>query len=442
MKSKNIQVIIFLAVIALVGLVINQFYWINKEIKIQDNLLNIQKKNIEITKEQFNNQVTLALVNVRDELLSLNKEASGLYLEPVMQINPNYFVVSFYDTLNPDLLKNLLVEKFEEYNIHEVFEYGIYDCFTDSIIFDRYIDLSNIEKPKDKSNVILEKWDHDGHYFGVYFPDAKLPPISNKENISNSFIISSIMMVIIVFIFTYAIMVILRQKRLSEVKTDFINNMTHELKTPISTIGISSEVLLNDNMNKDPERIKRYAQIIKSENSRLESQVERVLQLAKLDRGDIQLNRETLHFKTIIEDSIKIFQLSVEQKGGTISSNFTSTHSIIIADKVHFTNIIYNLLDNANKYSPNEPQILVNVTDKENGLCISVSDNGKGMTKEQQKMIFEKFYRVPTGSVHDVKGFGLGLYYVKTILEKHGGNIKVNSAENEGSTFTIWLPFE
>ena len=143
MKSNSIRTIIILAVFALIGIITNHFFWINKEIKIQDNLLKIEQKNIQIEKSQFNNQVTLSLVNVRDELLSLNNEASGLYLEPVKQINLNYFVVSFYDTLNPDLLKNLLIEQFKEYNINEVFEYGIYDCFTDSIIFDRYVDLSS-----------------------------------------------------------------------------------------------------------------------------------------------------------------------------------------------------------------------------------------------------------------------------------------------------------
>lgn len=440
MKRKSIRIIIFLAVIALVGVISNQFYWIGKEVKIQDNLLEIQKKNIEIKKDQFNNQVTLALVNVRDELLSLNKEASGLYLEPVKQMNPSYFVVSFYDTLNPQLLKNLLVEKFEEYHIHEVFEYGIYDCFTDSIIFDRYIDLSSAKSTTDKSPVQLEKWDHDGHYFGVYFPDVKETMVSDKENVSNSFIISSIIMVIIVFIFAYAILVILRQKRLSEVKTDFINNMTHELKTPISTIGISSEVLLNKNIAEDPDRINRYAQIIKSENSRLESQVERVLQLAKLDNGDVELNKEQVHLQSIIDESLKIFNLSVEQKGGSISTQYEIEDSSVFADKLHITNIIYNLLDNANKYTPEKPQINITLKSKNKGISIAITDNGKGMSKEQQKMIFEKFYRVPTGSVHDVKGFGLGLYYVKTIIEKHGGSIQVESTENKGSTFTIWLP--
>ncbi len=440
MKSNSIRTIIILAVFALIGVITNHFFWINKEIKIQDNLLKIEQKNIQIEKSQFNNQVTLSLVTVRDELLSLNNEASGLYLEPVKQINLNYFVVSFYDTLNPDLLKNLLIEQFKEYNINEVFEYGIYDCFTDSIIFDRYVDLSTNSKHVNISGTELKKWDHDGHYFGVYFPERKDTKISSKENISKSFYISSIVIVFITLIFAYAIVVILKQKRLSEVKTDFINNMTHELKTPISTIGLSSDVLLNKDIHKDPKRIHRYAQIIKAENNRLENQVERVLQLAKLDKGEINLKKETINIEQLVNESVEVFRLYAEQNGGSITTSFNLQNNKINADKVHLTNIIHNLLDNANKYSPENPTIEVKVFTLNNGISVTITDNGKGINKEQKRLVFDKFYRVPTGSVHDVKGFGLGLYYVKKIINQHGGKIVVESELNKGSKFTFWLP--
>ena len=194
MKSNSIRTIIILAVFALIGVITNHFFWVNKEIKIQDNLLKIEQKNIQIEKSQFNNQVTLSLVNVRDELLSLNNEGSGLYLEPVKQINLNYFVVSFYDTLNPDLLKNLLIEQFKEYNINEVFEYGIYDCFTDSIIFDRYVDLSSNSKQINMSGTELKKWEHDGHYFGVYFPKEKTLGLAVKRMFQNHFIFHQLLL--------------------------------------------------------------------------------------------------------------------------------------------------------------------------------------------------------------------------------------------------------
>ena len=176
MKSKHIRYIIFSASIALAGVLINQGFWINKEILVQKNQVKIQKKNIALKKEQFDYLVTLSLVNVRDKLISLNAELTELYLEPVQQITPNYFVVSFYDTINPIILENLLVEEFEQYNVQEKFEYGIYDCFADSMIFDRYVDLSsNQTKRGDVYNTSNFKWDHDGHYFGVFFSDKKDP---------------------------------------------------------------------------------------------------------------------------------------------------------------------------------------------------------------------------------------------------------------------------
>ena len=290
------------------------------------------------------------------------------------------------------------------------------------------------------SGTELKKWDHDGHYFGVYFPERKDTTISSKENVSKSFYISSIVIVFITLIFAYAIVVILKQKRLSEVKTDFINNMTHELKTPISTIGLSSQVLLNKDITKDPERIHRYAQIIKAENNRLENQVERVLQLAKLDKGEITLKKENFNLKELIIDSVEVFRISAAQNDGTIAASFDLENNNILADKVHLTNIIHNLLDNANKYSPENPVIEVKTYTSNSGITVSISDNGKGMSKEQQKLIFDKFYRIPTGSVHDVKGFGLGLYYVKKIIKQHGGKIAVESELNKGSKFTFWLP--
>lgn len=441
MKSKHIRIIIILASLALIGVLINQVFWIRKEISIQKNKIEVQKNSLHLKKEHFENIVTLALVNVRDELLSLNKELSGLYLEPVKQITPNYFVVSFYDTINPNLLENLLVEKFELYNILEKFEYGIYDCFADSMIFDRYVDLSNNRLERGKvSSVQNKKWEHDGHYFGVYFSEKKDTLPNSYEGISTSMIISTVVILIVFFILSYAIIVILQQKKLSEIKTDFINNMTHELKTPISTIGLSSEVLLKDDIEKDSAKIKQYAQIIKTENNRLQSQVEKVLELAKLDKGDMELQKVKTDIHELINESIKVFDLTINKRKGTIKTNLAAKDSIVILDKDHITNVVYNLMDNANKYSPEAPVIEISSRNYKKGIEISIKDNGIGLSDNQRKLVFDKFYRVPTGSIHDVKGFGLGLYYVKLIMNKHSGNVFVNSNLNEGSEFVFWLP--
>ncbi|MCB9189101.1 MAG: HAMP domain-containing histidine kinase [Flavobacteriales bacterium] len=440
MKAKNIRLIIFLSVLAVLAMVVNQYFWVQSSVDIQDKTISIQKKNAEMESSQFENQVTLALVEVRDELISLNIDASGLYLEPVQQITENYFVVSFYDTLNPTVLQNLLVEKFGEYNVTEPFEYGIYDCFTDSIIFDKYVDLSKGEIVSKESSAPQQKWNHDGHYFGVYFPDRLDVVIDEKDKLSSGLIWSTMLIGVILIVFAVTIFTILKQKKLSEVKTDFINNMTHELKTPISTIALSSDVLRKVNSDTDLDRIRQYASIIYAENSRLEAQVERVLQLAKLEKNKIQLKKESIALHGLIKKCVESFELVVKQKSGSLTVHLDAQSDQIYGDKVHITNVIQNLLDNATKYSQDVPEIIVRTSNENKSLVIEVEDKGKGMTSEQTKQIFEKFYRVPTGSVHDVKGFGLGLFYVREIVRAHNGRIEVESELGIGSIFKIFIP--
>ena len=441
MKNKQIRLIIFLASISLAGVLINQIFWVNKEILIQKKQIETQQKNIELEKAQFENLVTLSLVNVRDKLISLNDELTELYLEPVQQITPNYFVVSFYDTLNPIILENLIVEQFNQYNVQQKFEYGIYDCFADSIIFDRYVDLSSSKKMSGKStNPATFKWDHDGHYFGVFFPDKKEIGTIQSLEMSESLVISTLVIFIVFLILSYSITIILKQKKLSEIKNDFINNMTHELKTPISTISISSEVLLSQSISEHPKKISEYAAIIKQENKRLELLVEKVLQTAQLSESEFTLQKEEGSIHEIIQKCVQSFGIIINTANGSLKTNFQATDPIIRMDKTHLINVISNLIDNAVKYSSNAPSIVISSSNIDNGIKVIVEDKGKGMSNEECKLIFDQFYRVPTGSVHDVKGFGIGLFYVKRILSKHGGKIEVKSEINKGTKMIFWLP--
>ena len=441
MKNKQIRLIIFLASISLAGVLINQIFWVNKEILIQKKQIETQQKNLELEKAQFENLVTLSLVNVRDKLISLNDELTELYLEPVQQITPNYFVVSFYDTLNPIILENLIVEQFNQYNVQQKFEYGIYDCFADSIIFDRYVDLSSSKKMSGKStNPATFKWDHDGHYFGVFFPDKKEIGTIQSLEMSESLVISTLVIFIVFLILSYSITIILKQKKLSEIKNDFINNMTHELKTPISTISISSEVLLSQSISEHPKKISEYAAIIKQENKRLELLVEKVLQTAQLSESEFTLQKEEGNIHEIIQKCVQSFGIIINTANGSLKTNFQATDPIIRMDKTHLINVISNLIDNAVKYSSNAPSIVISTSNIDNGIKVIVEDKGKGMSNEECKLIFDQFYRVPTGSVHDVKGFGIGLFYVKRILSKHGGKIEVKSEINKGTKMIFWLP--
>ena len=251
---------------------------------------------------------------------------------------------------------------------------------------------------------------------------------------------SLVFLLIIILCFVYAIKVIIRQKKLSETKNDFINNMTHEFKTPIATVSLAVEALQDPELAYQDAFRNRYLGIIKDENKRLGSQVEKVLQAAALDKKDFKLKFEEVNLVGLVKDAKKHFDLQVEKKGGNITLDIDVKNPYIQADAFHLSNIINNLLDNANKYSKEEPRIEVKVTESANGFTLTIKDNGVGMSKDSVKKIFDKFYRVPTGNVHDVKGFGLGLAYVKTMVEEHSGEICVESEINKGSTFTINLP--
>jgi two-component system, OmpR family, phosphate regulon sensor histidine kinase PhoR len=251
---------------------------------------------------------------------------------------------------------------------------------------------------------------------------------------------SMLFIAIVIFCFIYAIKVIIQQKNLSEIKNDFINNMTHEFKTPIATVSLAVEALQDpDLMNQDSFR-NRYIGIIKDENKRLGSQVEKVLQAATLDKKDFKLKIETVNLVDLLENAKQHIALQVENKGGAITLETNLKEPYIEADPFHLSHIINNLLDNAVKYSNEHPEIRLKAWSQNGSVLITVMDNGIGMSKDAVKKIFDKFYRVPTGNVHDVKGFGLGLAYVKTMLEAHNGEISVNSELGKGSTFTLKLP--
>jgi two-component system phosphate regulon sensor histidine kinase PhoR len=247
---------------------------------------------------------------------------------------------------------------------------------------------------------------------------------------------------VVVVFFAYALFVILRQKRLSEIQKDFINNMTHEFKTPIATISVSTEVLKDPKIIHDPERLRSYATIIEKENTRLKQQVERVLQMARLDKEDIGFKKDRVDVHELISDAVQNAALTLQEKGGRISVALNATRPHVAADRLHLTNALNNLLDNAIKYCATAPEISITTSDERGGILIAVTDNGIGIWADNHKRVFQKFYRVPTGNVHNVKGFGLGLNYVKTVVEAHRGKVILKSEIDIGSTFSIWLPID
>ncbi len=254
--------------------------------------------------------------------------------------------------------------------------------------------------------------------------------------------LSAFIILILIFAFYYTISTISKQKKLSIIKNDFISNMTHEFKTPISTISLAAEMLNDDTIVKTPEKQSRFVKMIRDENKRLSVLVESILQTSILDKGEFKLKRSDVDVHDIINQAIINTQLLIDARQGSISVNLEATKHTIYADKVHLTNIIFNLIDNAIKYTKEAPVIVISTKDFVTGIEINIKDNGIGISKENQRKIFDKFYRVPTGNVHNVKGFGLGLSYVQAVIFKHNGTINVISELGKGSNFKIVLPYK
>jgi two-component system phosphate regulon sensor histidine kinase PhoR len=275
-------------------------------------------------------------------------------------------------------------------------------------------------------------------YLSVYFPGQKSYLLSSMWIMLS---VSLTFMLVLIFSFYYTISTILKQKKLSEIKNDFISNMTHEFKTPISTISLACEVLNDKTIEKSPERVHTYVNMIGDENKRLSLLVENILQTAILDKGQLKLKMQEIDIHSLIEQTITNIKLQVENKDGEISTELKAAIPVLTGDRVHITNIIFNLIDNALKYSNEHPEIKIMTRSDNEGIFISVQDNGIGISKENQKRIFDTMYRVPTGNIHNVKGFGLGLSYVKAVVEKHGGSISVASELGKGSKFTVYLPY-
>jgi two-component system, OmpR family, phosphate regulon sensor histidine kinase PhoR len=244
--------------------------------------------------------------------------------------------------------------------------------------------------------------------------------------------------------FYLTIHTMLRQKKVSEIKNDFINNMTHEFKTPIATISLAVDAIRNEKVQRDTQKLSYFSDIIKEENQRMNRQVETILKSALMDRQEVQLNVKPLHIHTIIRDVADNFMLRLQEKQGTLEINLEAQNDLIEGDEVHMSNLINNLMDNAVKYSKENvpPKICISTTSNHKKFIIKIDDNGIGMTRETVKRIFEKFYRAHTGNIHNVKGFGLGLSYVKTVVEGHEGTIKADSTPGKGSCFTIELPLK
>lgn len=391
------------------------------------------RKAFDLKANQFNADVNRALENVASRIHDINKTpipANSL----VDQESSNYFTVMVNGPIDSNLLGFLLKNEFDRSNITADYEFGVYDCSKQCMTGGNYISPTKNKIPPSLSELPALKM--DGYYFGVRFPQIEANLISQM----GIWGFSSVVMLVVIFFFAYTLFVILKQRRLSEVQKDFINNMTHEFKTPLSTIAISTGVLKDPSIIQAPERLINYATIIENETNRLKQQVERVLQMARLEKNNLTLKRETTDLHELISESVKNNTVALQKKSGKFELYLNAENSLVNIDKLHFSNVLYNLMDNAIKYCTVSPTITITTSSSHHQFTLDVKDNGIGISEDNLKKIFHRFYRVPTGNLHDVKGFGLGLNYVKLVVESHGGKIMVNSKMGSGSTFTILLP--
>lgn len=375
-----------------------------------------------------------------DSILAFKQNEKMLLLDDMMR---NLYQTNSYrpilQRINQKTLDSLLKVEFLNRDITAKFEYGIFDYDGNVLLADSSYNVNKIRQ----SNFYTQLFPNDmmeiPHFLSIYFPHQKSYLLKTMWTI---LLTSILLLAVIIFAFTYTIQTIFKQKKLSEIKNDFISNMTHELKTPISTISLACEALNDKDISSDAAIKSNYVNMISQENKRLGLLVESVLKSATWDKAELKLKLEDFDLHNIISEVVENIKIQVSSKGGSITKQLYANNSIVEADRVHITNMIYNLLDNANKYTPYKPQIVISTENMRSGILITVADNGIGIKKENLNKIFEKFYRVPTGNIHNVKGFGLGLSYVKALVEKHQGEIHVSSELNKGTVFKIYLPFK
>ncbi|MCS6935908.1 MAG: HAMP domain-containing histidine kinase, partial [Chitinophagales bacterium] len=345
------------------------------------------------------------------------------------------------DKVNDSILNIMLQTELKKEGINTPYQYAVFDNWSEGML------MGNMKITKEQAqntNFYSIPLFPNDLYENSGFLVVNFPQKQNYifKSMWLMLLATGSFIFIILASFAASFYIIYRQKKLDELKTDFINNMTHEFKTPVATISLASQMLKNEKVLHNPEKILAYSNIIDEENKRLSGHIENVLQVARLDRGDFKLKTEDVNINELVNDICESLELRIQNENGKLTKRLEATNPFVKADVFHLTNAIHNMLDNAIKYRKEEPlKIQVTTTSNAKGVKITVEDNGIGISKENQKKVFEKFYRVPTGNIHNVKGFGLGLSYVKVIADAHGGDVTVESELGKGSRFELFLPY-
>ncbi len=416
MSSKNIRLILFLMLLTIGTLFITQAYWFKKSFALEER--------------QLDEKVNIALRTVADRLLKLHGDSTS-QIVPVQKLSSNEYLVQVNSYFMLSKLDSTLRVELQKRQLNVSYDYAIVEEGQSLVL------LGNTVTGVGDTTAIACKSREEAQTHR----DFKLT-LTNKSTYllgaMGIWMYSSLTLLVILAVFTFIMVSIVKGKKLALLKKDFVNNMTHELKTPIANISVASDAIRNTQM--DPERLRKYADIIYTENDRLHHLVDRVLQISAMEKENDTLTLEELNLHELVQQVAESFEPVMQQRGGSITQALHAGRFTLLADKVHLSNVIYNLIENAVKYSGDKPQITLRTSSTVEGISLEVEDKGIGMSVDSQERIFEKFFRAESGNLHNTKGYGLGLSYVKMIVDRLGGLITFNSTEGLGSTFRIFLP--
>ena len=416
MKTKNLNIIIVLGLVATIGILIAQLLWTKEAFNLEE--------------KKFSQKANIALLEVVKKLYQgTNSELPSE--NPIKKIANDYYIANVDNDFEPKILEYYLKAEFTKFNINTDFEYAMYNCQSDEMVYGNYISLT--DKSPEKRTVYFPKHKNLVYYFAIRFPNETTYLFSSLR----FWFILSFALIIILLVYVYSIYTIIQQKKYSELQRDFINNMTHEFKTPLSSILIASNYLNKQEIIQKDEKLEKYTEIIINQSKKLNSHIEQILNIAKSDNAPMKMELKEVYIIPIIKDVVENMQLKHQNLSVKINAD---KEFLIQADEFHFTNIVYNLLDNSIKYCDGNPAITITIKEDKNQIKIDFSDNGIGVSNKNLNFIFDKFYRIPSTKSNEVNGFGLGLYYVKKICTQHHWKIGASNNTDKGIMITIVIP--
>ncbi len=416
MKITRLNSIIVLGLIAIVGIIIAQLLWTR------------QAYNFEEVK--FTQKVHVALLEVVKKLYKGTNHQLPAE-NPVQKVSSDYYIVNVANDFEPEILEYYLKTEFEKINLGTDFEYAMYNCQSDEMVYGNFISFS--QSSQKEESVYFPKHQNLVYYFAVRFPSEGTFMLSNLK----FWFILSFALVVVLFVYVYSIFTIIQQRKYSELQRDFINNMTHEFKTPLSSILIASNYLIKQDKIKLDDKLEKYTEIIINQSNKLNGHVEKILNIAKSDSAPMMITKQPLEVVTVLNDIVENFIL---QNSGVKISVQNAHKYVVEADMFHFTNLVINLLDNSKKYCEQSPEIRIALFDDQKSMYLTFEDNGLGIEPKNIPYIFDRFYRIPNSKSNEVNGFGLGLHYVKKICDLHSWKINAENNIHAGITITIKMP--